>query len=337
MTGNTLIDSIPEPFRAIFYLVAMITFAALNAAYLVWAERKLAAHIQRRIGPKEVGPFGLLQPVADGIKLLSKQLLEPADVNRTLYWLAPILIIIPAIVSFVVIPFGNGIQATDMNLGLLLIPAFGSIVGLGFLMGGWGSRNKYAVISAARAVSRNIAYEVPLLLTIVTVVMITNSMDLNEIVAAQSGGFWHWNVFKLSASPLMPVLFMVYMICMLAESSRAPFDITEAESELVAGTFTDYAGMSFGLFFIGEYALLVVGCCIGTILFLGGWDCPFGMLPGCWWFAVKLYALCTIVIWVRWTFPRTQFYALLNLSWKVLIPLTMFNLLLTGLCIKLFR
>lgn len=326
-----------EILRALLYLVALIGFAATNAAYLVWAERKIAAHCQRRIGPKEVGPFGLLQPVADGLKLMAKQLMTPKGIDVPLYWLAPILVLAPAIASFVVIPFDTYIQARDISLGLLLIYAFGSIVALGLLVGGWGSRNKYAVISAARAVSRSIAYEIPLLITVLTVVMIARSMDLNEIVVQQGGGFWHWNILKLTASPLMPLLFLVYFICMLAETNRAPFDITEAESELVAGVFTEYSGMGFGLFFLAEYAHIVIGCCIGTILFLGWWDCPFGLLPGWWWFAIKLYALCFLVIMVRWTYPRTQFYALLNLSWKVLIPFTMVNLLLTAAFLKFVR
>lgn len=326
-----------EILRALIYLVGLIGFACLNAAYLVWAERKLAAHCQRRMGPKEVGPYGLIQPIADGVKLVAKQLMTPGGIDIVLYWLAPAMVMVPAIISFVVIPFGSGLQARDIDMGLLLVYAFGSVVALGLLVGGWGSRNKYSVISAARAVSRNVAYEIPLLITVLTVVMIARSMNLNEIVAQQSGGFWHWNIFRFTASPLMPVMFLIYFICMLAETNRAPFDIMEAESELVAGTFTEYSGMAFGLFFMAEYAHIVIGCCIGTILFLGGWDCPFGLLPGVWWFAVKLYALCFLVIMVRWTYPRVQFYNLLNLSWKIMIPITMFNLLLTAACLKIFR
>ena len=207
---------------------------------------------------------------------------------------------------------------------------------LGLLLGAWGSRNKYAVISAARVVSQNVAYEIPMLIIIVTIVMITGTLNLHEIVTMQNGGFWHWNVFKFSASPLMPVAFLIFFICMLAETNRAPFDMAEAESELIAGAFTEYPGMGFGVFFMGEYANIVVGTSIATILFLGGWNCPFGIFPGVHWFLIKMYALIFIVIWIRWTYPRTTFYGLLNLSWKILIPVAFFNLILTSAMLKVF-
>lgn len=326
--------------RLLLYLVGIILFAALNAAYLVWLERKEAGHIQRRIGPKEVGPFGLLQPLADGIKLMTKQLIVPNGVDPVLFRIAPIMVMVPAIMSFVTIPFSEDLVARNINLGLLMIFAFASVNVLGLLFGAWGSRNKYAVISAARVVSQNVAYEIPMLVTVVTMVMISQSMDLNVIVSKQAGGFWNWNIFPVANHwPLiliMPVSFLIFFTCMLAETNRAPFDMAEAESELIAGAFTEYPGMGFGVFFMGEYANIVIGSCLTTILFLGGWHCPFGLFPGVHWFLLKMYFLIFTVIWIRWTYPRTQFYMLLNLSWKILIPISFINLILTSAILKVF-
>lgn len=325
-----------EIIRLVAFIVGVIAFVALNAAYLVWLERKEAGHIQRRIGPKEVGPFGLLQPMADGLKLMSKQLFMPDGADPVLFKVAPILVMVPAIMSFVTIPFSDALAARNLDIGLLAIFAFASINVLGLLLGAWGSRNKYAIISAARVVSQNVAYEIPMLVIVVTMVMVSGSLNLHEIVVQQSGGFWHWNIFRLSASPLMPVAFVIFYICMLAETNRAPFDMAEAESELIAGAFTEYPGMGFGVFFMGEYANIVVGTSIATILFLGGWDCPFGIFPGVLWFLAKMYFLIFTVIWIRWTYPRTTFYGLLNLSWKILIPVSFFNLILTSAMLKVF-
>ena len=326
----------PEVIRLLAFLIGIIMFVALNAAYLVWLERKEAGHIQRRIGPKEVGPFGLLQPLADALKLMTKQLIEPEGVDAVLFKIAPILVMVPAIMCFVTIPFSETLAARNLDVGLLAIFAFASVNVLGILLGAWGSRNKYAIISAARVVSQNVAYEIPMLVVIVTLVMITGSMNLHDIVTQQSGGFWHWNIFRFSASPLMPVSFLIFFVCMLAETNRAPFDMAEAESELIAGAFTEYPGMGFGVFFMGEYANIVVGTSMATVLFLGGWDCPFGLFPGVHWFLIKMYLLIFTVIWIRWTYPRTTFYGLLNLSWKILIPVSFFNLILTSAMLKVF-
>jgi NADH-quinone oxidoreductase subunit H len=335
----------PELLRVILFIVFVLSFAGLNAAYLVWCERKGAAHVQRRIGPKEVGPYGLLQPLADGAKLMTKQLFLPKGVDPILFMIAPLMVMVPAIMSFVVIPFSETFVAREINLGLLMIFAFASVNVLGLLLGAWGSANKYAVIAAARTVSQNVAYEIPMLITVITMVMATNTMNLNEIVRLQAGWFWDWNVFQvIDISFLMPVSFLIFFICSLAETNRAPFDMAEAESELIAGVYTEYPGMGFGVFFMGEYANIVIGCALTAILFLGGWQAPipynpgglFGVFWGMGWFFVKLYALIFTVIWIRWTYPRTQFYQLLNLSWKVLIPISLFNLILTALQIKIF-
>lgn len=326
--------------RLLIALLVVIGFIALNAALLVWVERKGAGHFQRRIGPKEVGPYGLLQTVVDGIKLMSKQLFVPDHVDPILFRVAPLLILIPAVMSFVTIPFSETLVARNINTGLLMVFAFASVNVLGLVIGGWGSANKYAVISAARAVSQNVAYEIPMLITVITVTMVSHTLNMNEIVAQQAGGFWNWNILPLTRNPLlaliMPISFLIFFTCALAETNRAPFDMAEAESELIAGAYTEYPGMGFGVFFMGEYANIIVGCALATILFLGGWHCPFGLFPGVHWFLIKLYLLIFVVVWVRWTYPRTTIYGLLNVSWKVLIPFSLVNLLLTGAMLKVF-
>jgi NADH-quinone oxidoreductase subunit H len=328
-----------EPVRLLLYLVAICAFVGANAAYLVLAERKGAGRIQRRPGPNEVGWAGLLQPIADGIKLLAKQIIVPPGTDALLFRLAPLMVMAPPLMCLATIPFSDSLVARNLNLGLLFVFSFGSINVMALMLGGWASRNKYSIISAARVVSQSVAYEIPMLLVVITVLMVTGTLDLNEIIRQQAGWFWHWNFFRVWVNPLMPVTFVIFFTCMLAETNRAPFDMAEAESELVAGAFTEYGGMGFGVFFMAEYANIVVGCCLATIMFLGGWQSPFGALSGGWWgpvwFLAKMYALITTVIWVRWTFPRTQFYRLLNLSWKILIPLSLFILLLTGAVMKL--
>jgi NADH-quinone oxidoreductase subunit H len=330
----------PEPIRLVLWFVGILSFVGLNAAYLVWVERKGAGRFQRRPGPTEVGPSGLLQPIADALKLMSKQLILPPDVDKTMFRVAPVIVMIPALVGLAVIPFGKvlgvDLTAVELNFGLLLVFALGSINVISVMVAAWSSRNKYAIISAARVVSQNVAYEIPMLLVVITVIMATGTLNLNEIVDQQAGGFWHWNILRLGVNPLMPVTFLIFFICMLAETNRAPFDMAEAESELVAGAYTEYSSMGFGVFFMAEYANILLGCSVATVLFLGGWQSPIGIFPSVVWFLLKLYALVFTVVWVRWTFPRTQFYGLLNLSWKILIPVCLFTLLLTGAMMKLF-
>ena len=329
-----------EPIRILIYLVGVCAFVGANAAYLVLAERKGAGRIQRRPGPNEAGWGGILQPVADGIKLLAKQLMVPPGTDGLLFRAAPLMVMAPPLMCLATIPFSDFVVARNLNnVGLLFVFSFGSINVMALMLGGWASRNKFAIISSARVVSQNVAYEIPMLLVVITILMVTGTLDLNEIIKQQAGWFWHWNIFRLDVNPLMPVTFLIFFTCMLAETNRAPFDMAEAESELVAGAFTEYGGMGFGVFFMAEYANIVVGCCLATVLFLGGWQSPFGALSGGWWgpiwFLGKMYALIFTVIWIRWTFPRTQFYSLLNLSWKILIPISLFTLLLTGAMMKL--
>lgn len=326
--------------RAILYLIGVMAFAGFNAAYLGWAERKGAGHFQRRNGPKEVGWYGLLQPLADGIKLMSKQLLVPSGVDGILFRAAPILAMIPAITSMVAVPFSGSVQARSIELSVLLIFALASIGMMAILIGGWSSGNKYALISATRSVSQNVAYEIPMLITVITIVMLTGSMNLEEIAMKQQGGFWNWNLFPIASQSIaqaiiMPVSFLIFFTCSVAETNRAPFDMAEAESELIAGHMTEYGSMGFGLFMVGEYLNIVVGACLTTVLFLGGWQGPFGLTSGILWFILKVYILIAIFIWIRWTFPRTQIYKLLNLSWKVLIPFSLAILLLSAVFIKI--
>lgn len=326
-----------EPIRIALYVVGALAFVGANAAYLVWVERKAAGRFQRRAGPTEVGPAGLLQPVADAIKLMSKQIIVPPGSDALLFRIAPVMVMAPALMCFATIPFSDSIAARNIDVGLLMIFAFASINVMAVMLGGWASRNKYAIISAARVVSQNVAYEIPMLLTVITMLMVAGTLNLHEIVKQQEAGFWAWNIFRLAANPLMPVTFIIFFTCMLAETNRAPFDMAEAESELVAGAYTEYSGMGFGVFFMGEYANIVIGCAVATVLFLGGWGSPIGFLPGIWWFLAKMYFLIFTVIWIRWTFPRTQFYGLLNLSWKILIPISLATLVLTSVCMKISR
>lgn len=359
-----MIDSIQQFFttpwgelsRSLIYLVGVCAFVGLNAAYLVWVERKGAGWFQRRPGPTEAGPFGLLQPPADGLKLMSKQIMAPPHADKILYWIAPLLVMAPPLMCLAMVPYGDIVVGRNADFGLLVMFAFGSINVMALLLGSWASRNKFSIMASARVVSQNVAYEIPMLLIAITMLMICGTLNLGEIIGQQSGGFWNWNVLRgiwdfkaghIGANLLAPVTFIIFFICMLAETNRAPFDMAEAESELVAGAFTEYGGMGYGDFYMAEYANIVVGCSLATLLFLGGWQSPIGTVPASWgvwgtllgvgFFMVKLYALVFTVVWVRWTFPRTQFYGLLNLSWKILIPISLITLLLSSVLIKLPR
>ncbi len=305
-------------------LIGVLAFVVLNALFLTWLERKVAGHMQRRIGPKEVGPFGLIQPLADTLKLLGKELLTPHDVARPLYYLAPTLIFVPVLVSFIVIPFDRHLQVKDINAGILVVLAFSSLSVLSILLAGWGSNNKYALIGAIRSVAQNIAYEIPLLLSLLPIIMMTNSFSLKAIVEAQAG-LWFL--------ALQPVAFLLFFIAAVAETNRTPFDLPEAESELVAGFHTEYTGMRFALFFLAEYTNIVIVCAIATCFFLGGYQGP--LLPGWMWFLAKTYLLVFVIIWFRWTFPRVRFDQLLNFAWKIMIPVAFVNIIVTGGLLKL--
>jgi NADH-quinone oxidoreductase subunit H len=313
-----------ETARTIVGLMGALLVVVFNTLILTWAERKVAGHMQRRIGPKEVGPYGLLQPVADTLKLLGKEILTPRAVERPLYYLAPTIVFIPVLVSFIVIPFDSYLQVKDINVGILVILAFSSLSVLSILFAGWGSNNKYSLIGSIRSVAQNIAYEIPLLLSILPVILITNSLSLKDIVEAQKG---IWFVLY------QPVAFLTFFIASVAETNRTPFDLPEAESELVAGFHTEYSGMRFAFFFLAEYTNIFIVSAIATTLFLGGYQGP--ILPGIVWFFVKSYLLVFIILWFRWTFPRVRFDQLLNFSWKILIPVSLLNLLITAGILKI--
>lgn len=315
--------------RLVVGLIVVLIFSQLNALFLVWLERKVAGHIQLRPGPKEVGPFGLLQTIVDGLKLVGKELITPRNVDKKLFILAPVLVFTPVLVPFIVLPFSKSLPLNDMNIGLLVIFSFSTINVLAILIGGWGSNNKYSLLGAIRSVSQNIAYEIPLLLAVLSVVLMTRTLQMSKIVEAQSS-LWFFIIQPLAA--------LIYFICATAETNRAPFDIPEAESELVAGFHTEFSGMRFGLFFLAEYTNIFIVSAVATTLFLGGWQGPFGIslgIPGVIWFLVKTYLLVFIIMWFRWTYPRLRFDQLMNFSWKVLIPLALANLVITAGIIKL--
>jgi NADH-quinone oxidoreductase subunit H len=310
--------------RVAIGLANVLGLITISAMVLTWAERKVAGHMQRRIAAKEVGPFGLIQPVADVLKLLGKEMLTPADVEKPLYYLGPILIFVPVLVSFVVIPFDARLQVMDVNVGILVILAFSSLSVLSILIAGWGSNNKYSLIGSIRSVAQNIAYEIPLLLSLLAVVFMSNSLSMKEIVEAQNDV---WYVFK------QPIAFLIFFIACVAETNRTPFDLPEGESELVAGYHTEYSGMRFALFFLAEYTSMLIVSAVATTLFLGGYKGP--VLPGVVWFLGKTYFLVFLMLWFRWTFPRVRFDQLLNFSWKILMPLSFLNLIATGALLKL--
>jgi len=314
-----------EGVRMIVGLVAVIALVSVNALFLIWMERKVAAHMQLSPGPMEVGPHGAIQTVADAVKLMGKELITPEEVDRPIYYLAPIVVFLPVLLTFLVIPFSQTWIIKDMNVGIVLILAFSTLTVLAILMAGWASNNKYSVFGALRSVAQNIAYEIPLLVTVMSIILMVGSFKLTDIVAAQ-GRYW----FIL----LQPLAFILYIICATAETNRTPFDLPEAESELVAGFHTEYSGMRFALFFLAEYTNMFIVSAVAAVLFLGGWRGP--ILPGVVWFLIKVYALIFLIMWFRWTFPRVRFDQLVTFAWKILIPLSFVNLLLTALALKIF-
>jgi NADH-quinone oxidoreductase subunit H len=245
-------------------------------------------------------------------------------VDKPIYWLAPIVVFLPVLLSFLVIPFSQTMIIRDMNVGIILILAFSTLSVLAILMAGWSSNNKYSVFGAIRSVAQNVAYEIPLLVTVMSIILTVGSFKLSDIVAAQSQ---HWFIM------VQPLAFILYIICATAETNRAPFDLPEAESELVAGFHTEYSGMRFALFFLAEYTNLFIAAAVATVLFLGGWRGP--ILPGAVWFLIKVYALVFMFMWFRWTFPRVRFDQLVTFAWKILIPLAFVNLLITAFILKL--
>ncbi len=316
----------------------------LNVAYLTYFERKILADMQDRLGPMEVGFHGLLQPIADGLKLFFKEDIVPTGANKIIFTAAPILVLIPALIGFAVVPFGRdsltlfGIEfrpfITDLNIGVLYILAFASLGAYGILLGGWASNSKYALLGGLRSAAQVISYELPLGLALVGPILLSESLSLVKMTTAQGGGIWAWYIW------VQPVAFVIYVICAIAETNRLPFDLPEAESELVAGFFTEYSGMRFSFFFLAEYANMILVSCVATVAFLGGWQPPLPFLdfiPPLLWFLIKVYAFLFFYIWLRATVPRLRFDQLMAFGWKIMLPLALANLLITSTVVYFVR
>lgn len=285
----------------------------------IYMERRVLGRFQIRVGPNRVGPFGLLQPVADAIKVLTKEDIVPAHGDKIAHFIAPILAFIPALLVFAVIPFQNEALLVDLNIGVLYVAAIGTISVIGIFVAGWGSNNKYSLISAMRAVGQMISYEVPLVLSMIGIVLITGSLSLNTIVQQQHIPFLF----------LQPLGFLIFFACSLAEINRTPFDLLEADSEIIAGFHTEYSGMKFALFFLGEYAHTVVASALISVFFLSGWKGPG--LPIFIWFLIKIGLVFATIIWVRSTLPRFRVDQLMGFAWKFLFPAALVNIFITGL------
>jgi NADH-quinone oxidoreductase subunit H len=305
----------------------------LVIAYLIWVERKVMAHMQVRLGPMRVGWHGLLQPIADGLKLITKEDIIPANASKILFVLSPAIAMVPALLTFAVIPFGDTISImgvsidmviTDINIGILFILAVSSVGVYGILLGGWSSNNKYSLLGGLRSSAQMISYELSMGLSLIGVIMMTESLSLVDTVNAQTD---LWFVV------LQPVAFIVFAISAIAETNRCPFDLPEAETELVSGFHTEYSSMKFALFFMAEYANIITVSAVGVTFFFGGWRGPF--LPPIVWFIIKLALCIFFFIWLRSTFPRFRIDQLMKFAWKVLLPVAIVNVLVTGVVMAL--
>ena len=309
--------------ETVAYILLIVIPVMGTVAYLTFAERKIIAAMQLRRGPNVVGPFGLLQPIADAVKLLFKETVIPSGANRVVFLAAPMLTFVLSLVAWAVVPFDVGWVLADINVGVLYIFAISSLGVYGIIMAGWASNSKYAFLGALRSAAQMVSYEVAIGFVIITVLLCVGSLNLSDIVLAQQGGgFWNW--FWL---PLLP-MFVIFLVSALAETNRHPFDLPEAEAELVSGYNVEYSSMTFALFFIGEYANMTLMSALTAVLFLGGWLPPFDFAPFTWvpgvvWFALKIAACLFVFIWVRATFPRYRYDQLMRLGWKVFLPFTL--------------
>ena len=315
--------------------VILITLMALGPIAYVYVETKIAGFMQDRIGPKRVGPHGLLQTIADAVKLMFKEAIYPAGADKLLFILAPCLVVVGAFLSFVVLPFSSRLQAVDLNVGLFYVVAVSSLSTVGLIMAGWASNNKYALFGAMRSAAQIVSYEIPAVMVLLTVVMMAGSLSLQDIVWAQAGGLSRWFLFRYF--PLMPVAFVIFFTAGLAECNRAPFDIPEAESELAGGFHTEYSGFFFAMFFLAEYTEMFVVSVVASVLFLGGWMAPLPMLQqlgpvglGPIWLLAKAWSLVFVMMWLRWTLPRLRVDQLMYVAWKVLLPISMVLVVVVG-------
>jgi NADH-quinone oxidoreductase subunit H len=320
---------------------AAVVFGVLLAcvAYTTLLERKLLGRIQVRFGPNRVGPFGLLQPLADGLKFFFKEDIVPGNVDKPVFILAPVIALVPAICIIAVIPFGDTVtlfgrevtmRVTDINVAVLYIVGLSGIGAYGAMLGGWASNNKYALIGALRSAAQMISYELAMGATLISIILMSSSLSLTKIVAGQE---MYWNIF------FQPVAFLLFIICGLAEINRTPFDMPEAEAELACGFNIEYSSMKFALFFMAEYAHMISLAALTTCLFLGGWNLPFGwevsFVPKIFWFIAKVFALIVFFIWERGTFPRLRYDQVMTLGWKWLLPIALANLVVTAVVITL--
>lgn len=319
-----------QPLLSVFLSIlgVVIVFPTLFAVTTI-LERKGLGRIQNRFGPNRVGPYGILQPVADGLKTLTKENIIPRAADRIVYVLAPIVLVIPVFLAYSVLPFGRNMVPMEMDVGLLFFFAVGAATELSVFMAGWSSRNKYALLGAMRAIAQMISYEVPLILTAVPVIMLSGTLSPSRIVDLQNFYTYdlpHWNVF----TPWGLAGFILFLISAAAESNRSPFDLPEGESEIIAGYYIEYSGFKFALFFLGEYLGLFAVCGLGVTLFLGGWTAPFSFLqwvPSWIWFFTKLISLVLFYIWIRGTMPRLRMDQLMNFAWKFMLPMALANIL----------
>ena len=321
----------------IIKILVIVVPLLLAVAYLTYAERKVIGYMQVRIGPNRVGFLGLLQPIADIIKLIHKEIIIPTRSNKYLFVIAPIFSLTPALAGWAVIPFSEGIVLANINAGVLYLFAMSSLGVYGVLIAGWASNSKYAMIGALRSAAQTVSYEIAMGFAFVGVLLAAGSMNITDIVLSQRGGFWHWWFL-----PLLP-LFLVFWIAGIAETNRAPFDLAEGESEIVAGFHVEYSAVGFALFFLAEYASMILISTIITLLFLGGWLSPFEgipvlgdifyVVPGIIWLFAKISFFLFVYLWVRATFPRYRYDQLMRLGWKVLIPVTNVWVIVTALMV----
>ena len=317
-------------------IVLVFVFILINAAYLTYAERKIIGHMQVRLGPMRTGWHGILQPIADGLKLFFKEDIIPTLADKPVFILAPFMSLVPAFASFVIVPFGPEVTLfghtfplylTDLNIGVLYVLALSAVGVYGILMAGWASNSKYSLLGGLRSAAQLISYEMAMGLAVVSVILWSGSLSLVSIVEAQKD---FWFVF------VQPVAFFIFFVAMMAETNRAPFDLPEAETELVSGFHTEYSGMRFAYFFMAEYANMVIVSVMATVLFLGGWNPLFDFLdfiPPILWFLLKVYFLLFLFIWIRATLPRYRFDQLMHLGWKVFLPMGLANVLITALIV----